>query len=222
MFGFIGQDDAPINLIGAPMNTGAMKAALQAAYGVNYGVTSGISTPFYSSPGGFTIGPSGPPTGFGPPVYVPPNEGLPPPKTVKPPVFQPPLREPPPSPSPSPRNTWLHWRPRRMPRPVTRKPFQPRIAPRPPVSTPVGELCPIAGYVRRPIPGVAEEQIFRCTAGQPVVIDPGLREAGRAEAAARYGMHGLDGFDMSSLSDSPLLWIAGGFALYYFFIKGKR
>jgi hypothetical protein len=55
-----------------------------------------------------------------------------------------------------------------------------------------------------------------------VVIDAGIREAGRAEAAARYGMHGLDGFDVSSVMDSPLLWIAGGFALYYFFIKGKR
>jgi len=105
-----------------------------------------------------------------------------------------------------------------MPRPVVRRPYKPRLAPRAAPDTPSGELCPIAGYVRRPIAGVAEEQIFRCDPGRPVVIDPGLREAGRAEAAARYGLHGL--FDDGG-ADNTWLWIAGAVAIYYFILRKR-
>lgn len=108
-----------------------------------------------------------------------------------------------------------------MPRPVVRKPFKPRLAPRTVVSAPSGELCPIAGYVRRPIPGVNEEQIFRCDPGRPVVIDPGLREAGRAEAAARYGMHGFFDDGGGCGADNTWLWIAGAAVVYYFLIKKR-
>jgi len=137
------------------------------------------------------------------------------------PVFQPPIRIEPPTPTPAPSSGPVWWgRPRRMPRPVVRRAYKPRLAPKTAPSTPAGELCPIVGYVRRPIPGVAEEQIFRCDPGRPVVIDPGIREAGRAEAAARYGLHGLDGlFDGG---DNTWLWIAGAVAVYYFFIRKAR
>lgn len=56
-----------------------------------------------------------------------------------------------------------------------------------PVPSPAtGELCPIRGYVSRPIPGVPEYQNFKCTPGQPVVIDPGLQAVGAAEARLRH------------------------------------
>jgi len=203
------------------MDTGTMKAALQAAFGSNYGVTAG--NPY--GPGGFTIGPSGPPilpTDFGPPVYVPPSETVPIGKHPLPPIFQPPLREPPPSPSPGP---FRVWHPRRMPRPVVRRPFKPRLEHRVREYAPSGELCPIVGYVRRPIPGVAEEQIFRCTAGQPVVIDPGLATVGRQEAWARHGLSGLGAIasgDLTSEFWSGVMWSLGAAAVAYFILRKKK
>jgi len=50
-----------------------------------------------------------------------------------------------------------------------------------------GDICPIRGYVSRPIPGADEYQNFRCTPGQPVVIDRGIAAAGAAGAYARQG-----------------------------------
>ena len=65
------------------------------------------------------------------------------------------------------------------------------------------DICPLRGYVSRPISGTDEYQNFRCTPGQPVVIDPGIAAAGRADALARQQAAGQQG---------PALWTgqAGG------------
>jgi hypothetical protein len=117
------------------------------------------------------------------------------------------------------------YRPRRMPRAVVRRPYKPRFEPRARERTPSGELCPIAGYVRRPIPGVAEEQIFKCTAGQPVVIDPGIAAAGRSEALARHGLGGFGALasgDLTSEFWSGVMFSLGAAAVAYFVLRKKR
>ena len=49
-----------------------------------------------------------------------------------------------------------------------------------------GEICPSYGHVNRQIPGVDEYQVVKCTPGQPVEIDRGLRRVVRQEALARH------------------------------------
>ena len=86
-----------------------------------------------------------------------------------------------------------HVRAHRQRRPRVRQPY-----------TDPNDICPIRGYVSRPIPGVDEYQNFRCTPGQPIVIDPGIAAAGRADALARQRVQGGPG--------GPSLWTgqAGG------------
>jgi hypothetical protein len=114
------------------------------------------------------------------------------------------------------------WKPRRMPRAVVRRPYKPRFEPRARERTPSGELCPIAGYVRRPIPGVAEEQIFKCTAGQPVVIDPGIAFMGRQEALARHGLGSLDDFTIGNTIVPTWALIAAIAVGALWFMKARR
>ena len=94
---------------------------------------------------------------------------------------------------------------------------------------PASELCPTRGWVTRDIPGAGEYQVFRCTPGQPVVIDVGLQTVGRQEALARHGANigGLG--DLGDLGDFlignisiptwGLLAAAGALA---FMVLGKR
>jgi hypothetical protein len=56
-----------------------------------------------------------------------------------------------------------------------------------PTDTSTGDVCPLRGYVSRPIPGAAEYQNFKCTPGQPVTIDRGMAAAGAAGAYQRQG-----------------------------------
>ncbi len=49
------------------------------------------------------------------------------------------------------------------------------------------DVCPIRGYVSRPILGADEYQNFKCTPGEQVRIDRGLAAAGAAGAYARQG-----------------------------------
>jgi hypothetical protein len=55
-----------------------------------------------------------------------------------------------------------------------------------------GEICPSYGHVNRQIPGVDEYQVIRCTPGQPVEIDRGLRRVVRQEALARHPAGGRE------------------------------
>lgn len=175
-----------------------------------------------SGSGGSNAGPS---TGFGPPVYVPPTDtpiSKPPVRPIKP---KPPIHVPTTPPvSTGPvhyRHHWNRdwWRRHRIKRPHVE-------APKPPIHpvaiAPATEICPIRGYVARAIPGVNEYQNFRCTPGQPVVIDAGLAAAGRADAYARHGLSGLDeSGQFSSQFVSGVAWSLGAALVAYFLLRKK-
>lgn len=150
----------------------------------------------------------------------PPVAGYPapsPPVIPLPPVFQSPI--PPPAP-PLTQGPVRAWRPRRMPRPVIRRPYS---APeeRRPVQRSSGELCPVSGHVSRDIRGAGEYQVFACTPGQPVVIDPGLQAVGRREALARHGLSGL-GFVVGNIDVPDWLPLVAIAALGVFVFMKRR
>lgn len=137
-----------------------------------------------------------------------------------PPAILPPVHEPDSPPPPGP--VHHHRRhPRRLP-PV-RRPHVPKPKPVTPAPViPVGEICPTWGYVPRPIPGVDEYQNFRCTPGQPVVIDPGLQEAGRLEALRRHGLGDLEGFTVGNIEVPTWALVAGAAAVGLLLLKRRR
>ena len=137
-------------------------------FGVDPGCTPFVAPP-YVAPTGM---PAAPGTNAGPgvatPPYLPPITATPAPATptapmpVSPPVLLAPPRV-----------------------PGLRHPRTPPVRRSRPGKT-AGELCPSYGHVNRQIPGVDEYQVIRCTPGQPVSIDRGLRRVVRQEALARH------------------------------------
>jgi hypothetical protein len=151
-----------------------------------------------------------PPRFLGPPIpYVPPS---PPPFRLPGPVNPEPVT-PPVSTSPV-----HHRRMWRRPPPRPRPPYRP--PPRP--SEPSSELCPTYGWVSRDIKGAGEYQVFKCTPGQPVVIDPGLQAVGRQEALARHGLHGLDDVMLGSVAIPTWAMLAGAAVVAYMVFVKRR
>jgi len=136
-------------------------------FGVDPGCTPYIAPPYVAPTGmpaapGTNAGPGVTTPPYVPPIAVTPTPATPtaPPVPVSPPVLIAPPRTP------------------RAPRtPPVRRSRPGRIS---------GELCPSYGHVNRQIPGVDEYQVVRCTPGQPVEIDRGLRRVVRREALARH------------------------------------
>lgn len=88
----------------------------------------------------------------------------------------------------------------------------------------VVELCPLAGYVTRPVPGTSEYQVYRCTPGQRVTIDRGLQEAGIREAMQRQDVTraGETGaFAALTETSSPNWLLIGGIAVGAWLLLGR-
>lgn len=147
------------------------------AYVVKYRAKFGVNPPDI-----WCIGQPQPPASSPVPIPVSPPSVV----VSGPDLVVAPVQGPTPSPTTGPMIQTWGWRRRRPP---VRRPYIEK--PRPVHAVPV-EICPIRGYTSRPIPGADEYQNFRCTPGQPVVIDAGLQRAGAYDAYQRHGMAGLD------------------------------
>lgn len=115
--------------------------------------------------------------------------------------------------------------------PATIQPRQ-RVRPRrrqpialPPAPEPTGPICPVEGYVTRPLPGTKEYGIFPCRRGQPVVIDPNRMAQLTAQARAR----GLSDFDeILAFVQQPTFglpmwaWLVVTAAIFMMLRRGRR
>lgn len=93
------------------------------------------------------------------------------------------------------------------------------------------ELCPLAGYVTRPVPGASEYQVYKCQPGERVPInlrfDPqrrGLQEAGIREALQRVDVSGqpIGIVSAGSAASSPNWLLIGGIAIGAFLLFGRK